>query len=82
MQDSFKSVLQIKTIVLTLGYRVINMYYSVYTILVDNMHYTTLEKVSLLYMILGKMENSQPKLDVQIAYVWKFRDFSFRMLNF
>ena len=82
MQDSFKSVLQIKTIVLTLGYRVINMYYSVYTILVDNMHYTTLEKVSLLYMILGKMENSQPKLDVQISCVWRFRDFPFRMLNF
>lgn len=82
MQDSFKSVLQIKTIVLTLGYKVINMYYSVYTILVNNMHYRTLEKVSLLYMIWGKMENSQPKLDVQISYVWKFRDFSFRMLNF
>lgn len=82
MQDSFKSVLQIKTIVLTLGYRVINMriVYTQFWLTICN--YTTLEKVSLLYMILGKMENSQPKLDVQIAYVWRFRDFSFRMLNF
>lgn len=44
MQDSFKSVLQIKTItLLTLGYRIINVY-SVYTILVDNMQLQLWEK--------------------------------------
>lgn len=52
MQDSFKSVLQIKTIaLLTLGYRIINMYvvYTQFWLTIYN--YTTLEKVTLLYMI-------------------------------
>lgn len=55
MQDSFKSVLQIKTIaLLILGYRIINMYivYTQFWLTICN--YTTLEKVSLLYMIFGK----------------------------